>query len=308
MLRKCVISVVLILLILSLLVPIVTLAKTQDKVLLPDLAFLQVTKSAEQVDSMKVRIKDGHMYLEVADQLYVIDALLETILPILEEALEKAPNTVETHEVSEEMLDGHRTVHYQVFSKKTGLLESESWQALDLPLSLALKSISYDPEGNVLSTTQIVDIELNPDFSEFDFSKALPFPEPPGLQQAIPLTPQEFKEMVPWYDLSLPPLPSYELTKIDHMATFGSSRFTLTYSTDPGQPIRVMIFGDQKRLVETHAPSEFDLILRVKFGDLTLEPAMRSSRTDVMVGISGSISRSDGNIFLQNVVIHPTLQ
>lgn len=69
-----------------------------------------------------------------------------------------------------------------------------------------------------------------------------------------------------------------------------------------------MLYGDQTRLKETHGPSEFKLLLNGRLGEFTLEPAMRSSRTNVMVGFLGSFDRSDGNNFLRNVVLHPTLQ
>lgn len=132
-------------------------------------------------------------------------------------------------------------------------------------------------------------------------------PGPRGLQE-VSLTPEEFKEMIPWYDLSLEPLPDHELIKIDHVTTYAFSRFTLTYVTDTKHQIQVMIYGDQEKLAQTHGPSEFDLLLRISFSDISLEPAIDSRRTKVIVGFLGPIDRSDGNIFLRNVVLHPTLQ
>lgn len=305
MLRKDVTSIVLMVLALSLIVPLATFAETLGETPLPDATYLAVVECGEGIYSTQSYIKDGKMYLEIAGQLYAMDAFQEKILTMANDTLEEAMDAVEIREIGEEMLDGHRTMHYQFFSKKTGLLELENWQALDLPLPLAIKSISYDPKGNVVSTTRIIDIEFEPDFNDLNFSNTLPFGVGP---QRVSLTFEEFKEMVPWYDISLQPLRGHKLIEIECVATLSSLRFILTYSIDTADQIQVMILGDRDRLAETHGPSEFELLSRIKFGEFTLEPAIRSGRTNVMVGLFGSISRSDGNIFLQNVIIHPTLQ
>lgn len=175
MLWRSISSVVTLLLVLLLIVPVGVSAEGQDMATSLNVAYSTVVESASGVNSAKIYIKDDRVYLEMEGQLWVMDAFQDMILSRLEEVQEEMLDAVEVREVGEELLDGQRTLHHQVFSKETGLLEHEHWQALDLPLTLALKAISYDSEGNVLSTTRIFDIEFDPDLSGINFSSALSF-------------------------------------------------------------------------------------------------------------------------------------
>lgn len=286
------------------------LAEIQDAGYLPNVAYTTVVEPNGGLRPQRIYIKDGQIYAEIGDQLYVMDVLQETLLSFVEGTQTEVLATTEIRELGEVFIDGQRALHYQVISKETGLLQHEGWLAQDLPLPLALKTISYDPQGNVSLQTSIFDIDFDPDFSGLDFSKALSFPllgDPPA---PLSLTPEEFQEMVPWYDLSLKPLPGHELTGIRSGVTWpgsGSLQFTLTYSLAE-EEIEVMIFGERAKLAQTHGPSQFKLVRALSREGFLLEPALHSVSSEVTVGFLGGISLSDGNIFLRQVVLHPTLQ
>ena len=300
---------VLVMLFIPLVLSGLSLASTEPADLtLPDLSYQAVMEFNGESTSSRIYINDGKIYVEIADQLILMDDFfVEEIRTLSIDYLHEFAEEYEVRELGTEIVLNQTTIHQQIVKKETGVVVQEGWTALELPLPLPLRSISYDEAGNLVSKTTIVELDFDPDFSQIDFNAALPFPLSGRNQNITRLTPAEFESLVPWYDVSQRPLPGFELTLIhceSYPFTAAFLNITLTYS-DGAQNLRIRVFGERAKLVDIHGPSEFSLLTSASLEGVHLEPAIRSTRTNVMIGFMDPINRSDGNIFLRSVVLHP---
>ena len=291
------------------LVCIMASAQTCNEPFLPDSFYHGLIESGGESIHYFLYIKDGTVYYELNGKLmFLDDSFLEQLISGTSEFLEENENPFEIREVSPAMIGDQKATHYQIFFRDTGVLYKEDWYATDLDILFPLKSVTYGEEGNVTSKITFVEFDLNPDFSQIDFGSAFPISLSGSPPEVTRLTLKEFEDMVPWYDVSQTPLEGYNLAYIHRESSppYPDNFLTIvvTYS-DGSQFLRVEVFGERVKVAEIHGPSEFSLLSRVSHNGVYLEPAIRSQRTNVIIGFLDPINRSDGNIFLKSVVLHP---
>lgn len=297
--RFCVFPIVVVLLITFL--PFIQANELSESIL-PDMAFYTMVETPGEVRQHWTYYKDGKTYISIDDELWLLDQdTIGFFVDELSEHLDGFESKYDVREVGPAVVSNRETTHYQIFSQETGLLVGESW--IEPDAGIAIQSISYDPEGNILEKRVVLEMDFFPDFSHLDFSRAEPFPFLSTAPRFTSLTKEEFEKLVPWYDLSQQPLDGFDLVDITSKG-YHILDVTLTYS-DGEESIRVKVLGTRDKLAEIHGPSEFSLLTRITWNGTALEPGTRSLRTEVMVGFMDPISRSDGSIFLNSVVLHP---
>lgn len=280
-------------------------AETDEESILPDMSYAVLSEADGKPFLTQIYVKDGIMYLELGGFFWELGAadlefMQSEITTHLEE--QQYEELLETKEVGTAVIGEWETSHWQIFSKETGALVMEMWQAEDV--FIPVKQISYDEEGKIISRQTLQEFTFSPDFEGMDFAQALPLSFF-GEQESFSLTREEFQELVPWYDLNRAFPGGFELSEIQvqYRSSF-ELHGDLTLSYFNGQEtIRLVIFGEKANWSKKPAPSDFFPLLSVSREGTRLEPAVKLENSNVILGFIDPVHLPTGESFLRSVVI-----
>lgn len=190
-----------------------------------------------------------------------------------------------------------RTVrHTQIVYTPTEHIMLEEWVDEELDLPLKIKVI--DDNGDIIMGYSVFELELDPDITNIDMDKySYPFP--------TLVTPEEFREWVPWYDIEYMPAPYSDIFAIFVYNEVGFDPVELTVRviyTDGANYLVVHIVGQRNALNQPHSWADFEFTSDLEGRFPVGSTLMRAEHTGVLISLFELDNSLDVQEFLQAVI------
>lgn len=118
------------------------------------------------------------------------------------------------------------------------------------------------------------------------------------------LTEEEFKQLVPWYDLTQQTPNGLGLHTVNILIDESEQQTLLVIYSDGERYLTVNINGERNKVRLQHGPSEFEVIYPTASSQV-VTPWLSSQRTGVRLSIVGQMDSNDTADFLQRLILHP---